>query len=199
MCLPALAVVGTMLGASAASAATVGTIATGATALGVAGAGVAAYGQYQAGKSQKAMYNYESQEQTMQANYDISTGEAQAQNIEGVGAEQGRQLVQRQAQTEGTQKAAEGAAGTGGSVTAQNIAVSTMNKEQLDQQMLRYNTDIKSWSAQTQGEEEAWGANTTAGQYSLAATNAQVGANYNVAGSLLGGATSIANTALRIQ
>lgn len=189
MCLPLLAAIPA-----------ISTLAIGATtAASVAGAGIAAYGQYQAGQSQKKMYNYEAQSQALQANYDLSVGEAQAENIENVGSEEMRSLVQKQAQTEGSQKAAEGASGTAGSVTAENIATSTFTKEQLDQRMLRYNTDIKAWSANTQAEGEAWGANVTSAQDRIAGKNAAIGANYNAAGTLLGGATSIANTALRIQ
>lgn len=202
MCLPlipaALAAVGGAVTAGAATGATATAIGA-ATTIGVAGAGISAYGQYQSGLAQSKMYQYQQQQQTLQANYDVSIGNAQSQAIEETGNLQNKQLVQNQAQLEGSQKAAEGAQGTAGSVTAENIASSTFTKEQLDQQMLRYNTDIKAQSAQEQAAGEAWGATTTAGQDNLAATNAKVGGEYNAAGTLLGAAGSVASTAVRIM
>lgn len=207
MCLPLLAAIPAAMGSIGAAAGVTGAGITAATSIaagtaitsGVVGAGVSAYGQYQSGLAQQKMYQYQQQQQTLQANYDVSVGEAQSQSIEETGSLQNKQLVQNQAQLEGSQKAAEGAQGIGGSVTAQNITTSTFTKEQMDQQMLRYNTDIKAQSAREQAAGEAWGANTTAGQDALAATNAKVGGEYNAAGSLLSGAMSVASTAVRIQ
>lgn len=205
MCVPLLAAIpAAMTAIGGAVSAGVATGAT-ATALGTAvtvgtiGAGVSAYGQYQQGLAQKKLYSYQQQTADLQANYDLKIGEAQSEADQTTGALQSRQLVQNQAELEGSQRAAEGAAGTGGSVTAENIESSTLTKEQLDQQMLRYNTDVKSYEATEGAKNSAWTARAMSGQYGIAAHNAQTAGELNAGGTLLGEAGSIASTAVRLK
>jgi hypothetical protein len=207
MCLPLLAAVPAVMGAIGAGVGVTGagvtagmSIAAGtAITASAAGAGVSAFGQYQAGLAQSKMFKYQSEQQNIQANYDIQVGEAQSENIEQVGGFQNKQLVQNQAQLEGSQRAVEGASGLAGSKTAEDIANSTFTKEKLDQQMLRYNVDNKVNTVQQEAAGGAWGARTTAQQYSLASGNAETAGTINASGTLLGGASSVANTAVRIS
>ncbi len=207
MCLPLLAAVPAVMGAIGAGVGVTGagvtagmSIAAGtAITAGVVGAGVSAYGQYQQGVAQKKMYDYQQKSQELQANYDLKIGQAQAEADETTGSLQMKQLVQNQAELEGSQRAAEGAAGTAGSVNAENIATSTFTKQQLDQQMLRYNTDIKAWSATESAKGAAWNARTQAEQYGIAGKNARTAGELSATGTILGEATSVASTAVRLK
>lgn len=188
------------LSSTAAAGVSLGSLALGASAVaGLAGAGVSAYGQYQQGLAQKNMYSYQQQEADLQANYDLKIGAAQSEADQVTGSLQSRQLVQNQAELEGSQRATEAAAGTAGSVTAENITSSTFTKQQLDQELLRYNTDVKSYEATQGAQDEAWTARAMSGQYGMAAKNAQTSGELSATGTLLGEAGSVASTAVRLQ
>jgi hypothetical protein len=186
------------------------TIALVATA---AAGGTIARGQYQQGKAQAGMYNYQAalavQEATTTRKYaemqEKAIGDAASANItveQAKAAEESRRLSEDIGQLTGRQRATIGALGLGG-VTAEDIATSTFDKGRLDQLAIRYNANIKSWAIRegakrdiwTLGEEtkmRTWALESEASQYKTAAKHARKAANIRVATTLLSTAASMA-------
>lgn len=173
-----------------------------------------AYGQYQQGKAQKAMYDYQAaiamQEATTRRKYaemqQRAIGEAAEANITAeqvAAAEESRRLAGDIAELSGRQRATIGALGIGG-VTAADIAVSTFDKARLDQLAIRYNANVRSWMISrgakrdiwTLGEEtkmKTWALRAEAGQYRLAGRQARRAAKIRVATTILSTAASMAS------
>lgn len=178
-----------------------------------AAGGMQAYGQYQQGKSQEKMYQYQAALARQKADLTKRYSEEQKKSIEsaaesnitatqGAAAEESKRLARDITQLTGAQKAAIGALGIGG-VTAADIAVSTFDKAKLDQMAIRYNANVKSWQISEQakrdiwtlGEEtkfDVWSLESEADQYSVAAKNAKKAAKMNMATTLLSTAATSA-------
>ncbi len=175
--------------------------------------GVKAYGQYQEGKAQQLMYNYQAalavQEVMMRRRYaeaqQKAISEAAAANVtieQAAAAEKSRILAGDLAELSGRQRATIGALGIGG-VTAADIAVSTFDKGQLDQLAIRYNANIRSWGIRgearrdiwTLGEEtkmKTWALRSESSQFRLAGRQAKRAARIRVAGTILSTASQMA-------
>jgi len=146
------------------------------TTIAVSG-GMQAYGQYQQGKAQAGMYNYqaalavqeaettrkyaEEQAKATKGYSDIqktAIAEAAATNVsveQAAAAEESRRLASDVGILSGSQRVMMGALGIGG-VTAADIVGSTFDKAQLDQMAIRYNANIKSWSIREQAKRDIW-------------------------------------------
>lgn len=138
-------------------------VAIGATA--TAG-GMKMYGQYQQGKAQQQMYNYQAglnvQEAATRRKYaemeKKSIGEAAKANItieQTAASLESARLARTVGQLSGKQKATMGALGIGG-VTAEDIAVDTFDKSRLDQLAIRYGANLKSWQISEQAKKGIW-------------------------------------------
>ncbi len=153
---------------------------------------VSAYGQYQAGQSQKAYYNYAANQKEQEASYDLSAGDKQSQLIQDQAQIQGKQLATSQAESNATAIATEAAHGITGTGTAEDITKSNLSKEQLDQSMIRYNADLKVWSTMEQAKGAAWTATNEATMDRFAGKNAARAGTIGAVGTLLGTAASVA-------
>jgi len=96
---------------------------------------------------------------------------------------------------EGTQKAVMAAHGVGGgSKTAENIVNDTMTQSEKDAAALRYNADVKAWSASTAAADKARALRGQAIAYRYAGANAVQAGDINAMSSLIGGAGNVAST-----
>lgn len=186
------------VGAAAAAASTGIAAATASTAFStlaltgaVLGGGVAAYGAYQQGQSQKNMMNYQAQAAAVQENIVKNTANANITGVENQSALESEQLGRRQMAIKGAQAAAAGAQGLDGSVTGADIAKDTFTKQQMDQQTLMYNANVKSWNITNDMNAKLWGLGAQKDQYSEGAENAEFAGDIGAASSLLGSAAQV--------
>lgn len=184
------AAIGAAEGVGAASAVAAGTttLAVGATAL---SGGVAAYGAYQQGQAQKNMLNYQAQAAAVQQQVVKDTANANITGVENQSALQSEQLSRQQMATKGAQAAAAGAQGLDGSVTGADIAKDTFTKQQMDQNTLLYNANVKSWNITNNANAQLWGLGAEQGQYSEGAQNSAIAGDIGAGGSLLSSASQI--------
>lgn len=173
---------------AAGSAAGFSALAMGASAL---AGGVAAYGAYQQGQAQKNMMNYQAQAAAVQQQNVRNTAEANITGEENQAALQATQLGRQQMAVKGAQEAAAGAQGLDGSVTGADIAKDTFTKQQMDQQTLLYNSNVKAWNITNNENAQLWGLGAQEEQYSIGARNAETAGNISAVGSLLSSATQV--------
>lgn len=176
------------VGVAGAAAAGATTLAVGATAL---SGGVAAYGAYQQGQAQKNMMNYQAQAAAVQQGIVKQTADANITGVENQAALESGQLSRQQAAVKGAQAAAAGAQGLDGSVTGADIAKDTFTKQQMDQQTLMYNANVKSWDITNNANSQLWGLGAQEGQYSEGARNAGIAGDIGAGTSLLSAASQI--------
>lgn len=157
----------------------------------VAGGAVSAYGAYQQGQAQKNMMNYQAQAAAVQQQIVKNTASANITGVENQTALQSQQLSRQQMAVKGTQAAAAGAQGLDGSVTGADIAKDTFTKQQMDQQTLMYNANVKSWNITNNANAQLWGLGAQEGQYSEGAQNAEFAGDIGAVGSLLSSATQV--------
>lgn len=167
-------------------------LAAAAIATTVAAGGYTAYSQYQNGQSQNKYYQYMADQQKQKATYDLKQGDAQSTAIQDQAKLEGKQLSSNQSEFNATQRAAMAASGLTG-VTAEDITNSTFTKEQLDQQLLRYNADLKSYGVNSQAKYNNWADLTQADQYSYAGKAANYAGKTSAFSTLLSTASSVAN------
>ena len=190
--MPVFGAIGAFLGAGAAESATAVAAGVAETAAAV-GTGVAVYGQQtQAAASQK-MANYQASVAEREAMLSKRTAEENVRATQQQASLDTAQLNRKYAVLEGAQKAARAASGIGGgSVTEGDIATDTFRTQDLDEQMIRLNADLKSWDLTRGGELEAWGLGTQVSQYRTAGQNARIAGNINSGATILQGASTIA-------
>ena len=160
-----------------------------AIVLTVAGTAVSAYGQYQQGQAQKKMYDYQASVANQQQVLAQRTAEENSRLTQQAAMEDTKQEQRKYAVLEGAQKAAGAASGIGsGSVSEGDIATDTFNTKTLDEQMIRYNADLKSWDLNRNAGMEVWGLGTQANQYRAAGKNAVTAGKIAATGTILKGA-----------
>lgn len=166
-------------------------LAVAAIATTVAAGGYTAYSQYQAGQSQNKYYQYMSDQSRLEGQAALKQGEAQSTAIQDQAKLEGRQLSSNQSEFNASQRAALAASGVTG-VTAEDITSSTFSKEKLDQALLRYNADTKSWEANTNASYKNWESNVQADQYGYQGKAAKYAGKTQAVGTLLSTAASVA-------
>ena len=169
----------------------------GATMVGTAAAGaVGAAGDYEQGQAQKNMMLYQQKAAQIQAQQTAEVAKANISGVQNQSALEATMLARKQMEQTGQQKAAEGAQGIGSSGTAADIAKSTFTKHQMDQQVLQYNANVKSWGITNQANQKIWALGTEANQYGLGAeTSAESGA-ISAGSSLLSTASQVGTEAV---
>ena len=150
--------------------------------------GVSAYGAYEQGQAQKNLMNYQAQAAKVQAGQVAATAEANISGVQNQAALQAQMLGRQQAIVAGSQKASAGAQGIGGSVTAANIATDTFTKQQMDQQTLQYNANVKAWNITNQANNQIWGLGIQANMDTMGAKNAAIAGDISAGGDLLSSA-----------
>lgn len=186
MCIPALAFVGTAMGASAATAAAVGTV----TTLSAASSALSAVGAYNQAKATKQSMEYQSQV----ANRNATLAEYAAQDAEARGQTELQRARRANDQLRGTQRATMAARGldlSEGSPLA--LLDDTEYFGALDQTTIKDNTSKEAWRVRSQGQNYA--ANSAA--YSTAAGNINPG--MSLASSLITSSASVADKWFKLK
>lgn len=106
----------------------------------------------------------------------------------------------------GAQRAGFAAAGVGaGSVTAMDVALDTLEREQQDEELIRYNANVAAWDTNNQATITAEGLLTQAEGYRMgaassrrAAETAREAGNIGLWESIIGGAAGAAQTGVRM-
>jgi hypothetical protein len=129
-----------------------------AMALTATAGGYQAYSQVQEGKAQRSYYNYLAAGNEVEAQLAERQGNTNDTIAQNEGAMKSKEVARQIAGAKGTQTAAIAANMGAGSTTAEDILGDTFDKGQLDQQMVRYNADMKSYEAQTTAKMSAWGS-----------------------------------------
>lgn len=136
MCIPALAVVGTALGASASTAATLGTFAT----MSAVGTGMSAYSSYKTAQAAKDA-----------ANYNATVAEYAAQDAQARGEQEAMKARQQGDQLRSTQRVTMASRGLDlGAGTPQSLIDQTDYFAEVDQATIRNNAAKEAWSKRAQ-------------------------------------------------
>lgn len=157
-------------------------VAIGAT---VVAGGLSAYGSYKQGQAQKDMYNYQAQAALMKQEQTKKAAEANVTSSQNQAAMKSRMLARKASEIQGAQAAAGGAQGIGSSVTAADIAKDTFTKQELDQQTLMYNANVKAWNITNESNAAEWELGVESNLDRVAAKNAATAGNINAASTLL--------------
>jgi phosphatidate phosphatase APP1 len=197
--MPIFTSIGLAVGATVAASATgIGAFGTGVALAGLAatslaGAGISAFGQYAQGQAQKSEMKYQSDVANRQAEMAERAG-AQNVRLTQYQASQDTQALNRKyAVLRGAQKAAFGSEIGGGSVTEGDVATDTFNTQTRDEEMIRYNADLKSWAIKEQAGGEVWGLKSQANQFTYAGKNAARAGMISGTGTIFSG---VGNTAM---
>lgn len=160
----------------------------------MAGAGVSAYGQGITGKAQANYLDYLSSTASQNAGLAKAEGQSQGYAINEQALVAQRGLTSKIQQTVGAQVAGSVSGAGASSRTAQDIVRDTMNKGELDQEALDYNTNIKARNANISSQMQAFNYQGQAAGYAAGAGNAIAASKIGQVSSILGGASSVANT-----
>jgi hypothetical protein len=154
----------------------------------IAGAAAAysAYSQVQAGKASADYLNYLASQSSEMAKLQRKTGELNAGFIQESGVEQLHKFKQKAKQFQATQEATMAASGVQG-VTAEHIALSTINQIAEDERAIMHNADVEIFKAKYGANMSASQSEQLAGQYGMQAGSARRIGNMKAFGSLLGG------------
>ena len=166
----------------------------GAVAVGAMAGGsiLSAYGDIQQGKSESKYYKYLAAISNENANLTEAAGQAEMAQLGTSEFQTMQQLVTRKSETIGAQKAALATGAGVGSKTAEQIVSDTINKTEMDEEVLRYNTDLKMKNVLLKSKGEAMNYRAQAGGYEIAADNAKTASKWKAASTIIGGASSTA-------
>lgn len=154
----------------------------------------------QSAAAKKNYYDYLAAQNDVQASKTIQRGEQQATSISETSAVDELNLNREAKRTMGTQRANLGASGVpSDSVTAEDIARDSNRTHQMDADALRFDADSKIWSARTAAADQAKALKDQAAQFRYAGANAKYAGDLNANTSLLGTATSVADTWYRYR
>lgn len=198
-------------------------IALGVAAIGtqVVGGIISANAAKEKGKSDAAYYRHLAGGAREQADYVLETAERQVKGLRATskrqvdylvsGAAHGATLTRRKGKRVlGAQRAGFAGAGLGaGSVTAMDVALDTLEREQQDEELIRYNANVAVFEtnnraamdaqeATMQAEMTARGLINQAEGYEMGAASAQRAADTSVWAHIIGGAGSVARTGLEM-
>lgn len=164
-----------------------------AMGLQAAGGAVGAYGSMAMGKAQASYYGFLSNQSRLEGTLAKAAGERQAADIEKSAGYTEEILARNESKAMGAQRAAFAANGIAGSVTAQDIAKSSMTAAELDKEAVRFNADSKARAAVLQGDMAAFNYDSQATGYELAGANAMTAGKLNATATALGTSGSLAS------
>lgn len=156
-----------------------------------AGGGYSAYNQYKEGSAANKYYQYQADQAEQEAQNAEKQGALQSKLIQDSAKEQGKNLKTSQAEFNASQKVALVSSGQSGA-TAEDIVSDSQRKQNMDEALLRYNADAKSWEVQNQMRNNAWATRVQADQYRYAGKNAKAAGKRKSFSTLLGTATKVA-------
>ena len=147
------------------------------------------------GEAQNNYYNYLADVNQQQALIAERTGRNQSKVNQDVQMVQGKRLAISQAENRASQSAALAASGVPlSSVTAEDISKTTFTKQALDENLLRYNADVRSYEAITGSMNQAFGLRSQGAGYRAAGANALTAARLNSRSTLLSSAFGAVGT-----
>ena len=145
----------------------------------------------QQGEATNKYYQHLAEVNNQQAILAEKTGRAQSRAIQDVQKLEGRNLKLSQAEFRAKQQAAMAASGIPlSSVTAVDIDKNTVSKQALDEVTLRFNADVRSFTAITDSQNRAFGLRSQGQGFRIAGANALTAARFNSRNTLLGGVAS---------
>jgi len=169
------------------------TLTIAALSLTAAAGGMKAYGQYQQGIEQQKYYQYLADTSRTQGEYEYRTGMRESELTQDAASFESKQEKIRTTQFASSQKAKLIANGVDlSSVTAQDISTDTMSKAQMDQLLIRYKADSKSWSQETDANYKKWAGEVDAQGKELAGRQAKASGKRKAFTTLLATAGTLA-------
>lgn len=173
-------------------------IAAVAIATSVASAAYGAYAVSQEAKSKQDYYSYIAEQNKRQADRTEAAAEDQVSGIQDTAAKNADELSRQARQLVGRQKTVLAKSGVwGSSKTFEDISRDTQTQEGRDAAALRFNADRTSWEARAAAAEQAKALREQAVGYGMSGSMARQAGNFGIGSSLLGGATSVADTWMR--
>jgi len=159
----------------------------------VGGALYSAYNEREAGRSESSYYNYLADTARTNAGLAEAGATAKKYQIAAQASDEERRITERVAGTVGSQKAAMVSGVGASSRSAQDIVSDTMNKGNLDEMALRYNSELASKNADIEAKTSIMNYGTEAAGYNIAGMNAISMSRARANQSLLSGAGSVAS------
>lgn len=157
----------------------------------VAGGGYTAYNQYQEGAAAKKYYDYQADQTQQEAAAVLRQGEQQSNLIQDTAKVQGKELKTQQGEFNSSNRVLAAAMGmSGGSL--EDATSNNLSKQQMDEALLRYNADVKSWESKETAKNKNWALGVQADQLRYAGKNAKSAGKRQAIGTLLGTAASVA-------
>lgn len=164
----------------------------------VAAGGYTAYSQYQQGAAQQRFSNYQSAQEKLNAQAALNVAAKQSELVQDQQEFSGQDQAFNAARLVAAQRTTEAADGiASNSVTAEDIAKDSFVKQRKDESMLKYNADLKSWSIETQGNEEAFQHTQQGTLDTYAGKAAKVAGQVAATGTLLSTAATVAGIGAR--
>lgn len=160
------------------------------TALTVASGAFSAYSQYQQGVAESQYYSTVAKQKEIEGKLAVERGQKQSELIQDTAKMEGKQFQRDAAQFKASQRAQLAASGIYG-VTAEDIALDTLDKQRLDEMTLRYNADVKSYETTEGAKFQNYALQSEASQLRTAGKNAKRAAGRNMFSTLLGTATTV--------
>lgn len=167
-----------------------------AIGLQVAGSALAADGAQASAKATEGYYRFVAGQADSNANLTELAGQRQAREVQDAAAATYAQHLRATKQVRGAQRAAGAAAGVSG-VTAEDIARDTTDKAALDEMAIRFNADSASGEVLRQTGLTAFNQRAEGDVARMSADQAKQAGKLNLLTTLIGGASSVADTASR--
>ena len=166
----------------------------------IVGGIVSGVGAYRQGQAQKKMYQYQSDVASQQQKEAQKAADANVRLTQIQASEDAAQLQRKYMVLAGEQKATGAAMGIGsGSVSMGDIETDTLNTRTADENMIRYNADLKSWDIRNQAANEIWGLETLKTQYGFAGKQAAASGKLGLLTGIFAGTAAGAGQASNFQ
>lgn len=164
-----------------------------AVTLTAAAGSASAYGQYKQGSSTKKYYDKLADQSRMEGDLALKLGDKQSELVQDAAKQEGKVQKLQSADLESAQRAALVSNGIDlSSVTAEDIASDSMGKAKLDELMIRFNADSKSWSIKQDAKYKKWTAYQNADNLNYQGKAAKQQGKMGAATTLLSTAASMA-------
>ena len=147
--------------------------------------------QIKEGQAQKRYYNALADTARSQGEAKQAADQKQAEIAEDVGAQQVKTSNIQGAETLGSQRTALAANQISGSGSAQDILLSSLNKQKTNEANLKYNADTKAWSFETEGNYAKWEGDIQGSQYDIAGKQALSASKRQAAVTMLSSVASV--------
>jgi len=162
------------------------------TAMAASG-GMQAYSQYQQGSAASRYSNRMAEQSRIEGELALQAGKKQSELVQDAAKVEGKRHKVMVGDLESAQRAALVKSGIDlSSVTAEDIAGDSMSKAKLDELMLRFNADSKSWAIMQDAKYRKWGAEEQAKQHEYSGKVAKKAGQMGMFSTLLGTAGSMA-------